>query len=127
MRRRPTALILGLIVCACAAVNSRTTNDAVYSKVQARTGEQLYQEHCLLCHDKKYFRPVLKAWDGRSLAVFFGAMRSSMPQINPGALRDQEYVDILAYILSLSRYPAGDVELNYSDGTMDEITIAIRQ
>jgi hypothetical protein len=49
-----------------------------------------------------------------------------MPETNPGALPRKDYVDILAYILSLSRYPAGDAELDYKDGVLDEIVISGR-
>ena len=127
IRIRFVAAILSLILCAVAAADPRTTNDAIYSKAQAKSGAQLYQRHCLICHDKKYFRPVLKAWDGRSLELFFVAMSSSMPQSNPGALRDNEYIDILAYILSLSRYPTGDADLDYRDGALNEIVITRRK
>lgn len=120
-------LTSSLIVCTVGAAEPRTINDAIYSKAQAKIGEQLYQEHCLLCHDKKYFRPVLKAWDGRPLELFFMAMSSSMPEGNPGVLRDKEYVDILAYILSLGRYPPGDIELAYQDGVLNDITIVDRK
>ena len=34
-----------------------TTNDSIYSKEQAKSGEKLYKTNCLICHDKKYFRP----------------------------------------------------------------------
>ncbi len=124
---RLVVLTLSLMVCAIAHAEPRTINDAIYSKAQAEIGAQLYKEHCLICHDKKYFRPVLKAWDGRSLEVFFTVMSASMPESNPGALLEKEYVDILAYILSLGRYPAGDTELDYKDGALNEITIANRK
>jgi cytochrome c len=124
---RMVVLTSSLIVCAIASAEPRTINDAIYSEAQAETGEQLYKEHCLTCHDKKYFRPVLKAWDGRSLEVFFTVMSASMPESNPGSLLEKESVDILAYILSLGRYPVGDTELDYKDGALNEITIANRK
>jgi len=124
---RLVVLALSLIVCATASAEPHTINDAIYSEAQAKIGEQLYTEHCLMCHDKKYFRPVLKAWDGRSLEVFFTVMSTSMPESNPGALLEKEYVDILAYILSLGRYPAGDTELDYKDGVLNAITITNRK
>jgi hypothetical protein len=54
-------------------------------------------------------------------------MSTSMPESNPGFLREKEYVDILAYILSLSRYAPGDTELDYQDGALDKIAVAARQ
>lgn len=123
---RIVVVTLSLIVCANATADPRTINDAIYSRAQAEIGKQLYKEHCLICHDKKYFRPVFKAWDGRSLDELFALMRASMPENNPGMLLDKEYVDILAYILSLGRYSAGDTELDYEDGALKETTIAKR-
>jgi mono/diheme cytochrome c family protein len=104
----------------------RTINDGVYTDQQARAGEKLYEQHCLTCHDKKYFRPVLKVWDGQPLGILYTIMSASMPESNPGALPRDEYVDILAYILSLNRYPSGDTELDYADGRLDDITITAR-
>jgi cytochrome c len=103
-----------------------TTNDAIYSKAQAETGEQLYQDHCLLCHDKKYFRPVFKAWEGKSLGRLNIVMNTSMPLNNPASLAMQDYVDILAYMLSLNRYPAGDDPLPNDNDALETITIAPR-
>ena len=54
-------------------------------------------------------------------------MSTSMPESNPGFLTEKEYVDILAYILSLSRYATGDTELDYQNGSLNEITVAARQ
>ena len=123
----PIAILLLLAVAGNAAAEPRTTNDAVYSKEQAKIGEQLYKQHCLMCHDKKYFRPVFNAWEGQSLGIMYTVMSASMPESNPGALALQEYVDILAYILSLNRYTAGDTALSNENGALNEITIAQRK
>ena len=116
-----------LLAWAAASADSRTVNDAVYSKAQAKVGEKLYADHCILCHDRKYFRPVLKRWEGQPLGILFTVMSTSMPESNPGFLMEKEYVDILAYILSLSRYAPGDTELDYRNGALNEITVAARQ
>ena len=116
-----------LLAWAAASADSRTVNDAVYSKAQAKAGEKLYADQCILCHDKKYFRPVLKRWEGQPLSILFTVMSTSMPESNPGFMTEKEYVDILAYILSLSRYAPGDAELDYQDGALNEITVAARQ
>ncbi|HEX7720199.1 MAG TPA: cytochrome c [Woeseiaceae bacterium] len=115
-----------LLASAGALADPRTINDGIYTDEQAKAGEQLYAQHCLTCHDKKYFRPVLKVWDGQPLGILYTIMSASMPESNPGALPRKEYVEILAYILSLNRYPSGDSELGYEDGMLDDITIASR-
>jgi cytochrome c len=122
-------IITYCLLTAAVAANAdpRNINDAIYTEEQAEVGEKLYAEHCLTCHDKKYFRPVLKAWEGQPLGILYGIMSASMPESNPGSLPRKDYVDILAYILSLNRYPAGDAELDYRNGELDEIIISGRE
>lgn len=110
-----------------ASAEVRNINDGVYTKDQAEVGEALYAQHCLLCHDKKYFRPVLKRWEGQPIGILFTVMSTSMPENNPGFLTEKENVDILAYVLSLSRYAPGDTELDYQDGALNEIMVAPRE
>ena len=112
---------------ALASADPRTVNDGVYTRDQAKVGEALYKDQCLLCHDKKYFRPVLKRWEGQPINVLFTVMSTSMPESNPGFLSEKEYVDILAYILSLSRYAAGDTELDYKDGALNDLAVEARK
>jgi len=128
--RKITRLFLPLLLAAWDSSNAadpRTTNDGVYTEDQADLGETLYAQHCLLCHDKKYFRPVLKRWEGQPIGILYTVMMTSMPESNPGFLTEKEYVDILAYILSLSRYSPGDTELDYKDGALNELTVEARQ
>lgn len=120
------AILLGCDRAVADPAAQRTINDGIYTEAQAEAGEALYEQHCLTCHDRKYFRPVLKTWSGQPLGVLYTMMSASMPQSNPGSLPRRDYVDILAYILSLNRYPAGDTELSYEGGVLDEITITGR-
>lgn len=106
-----------------AVADQRTTADAVYTKAQAKKGEKLFKQNCLVCHDKKYFRPVLQVWNGQSVGIFYDMMAGSMPETNPGGMLDREYVDILAYIFSLSKYPVGEEKLDYRGGKLNEIVI----
>lgn len=129
MKKGLLALVIAAFGCGATvfAEEPRTLNDAIYTKAQAKVGEGLYKTNCLTCHDKKYFRPVLKRWAGQPLSTFYTVMAASMPESNPGSLPDDEYIDILAYIISLSRYPAGDAELEYAPETLANITIANRK
>jgi len=47
-----------------------TVNERVYTKEQAKIGEKLYTDQCLICRDKKTFRPVLKRFEGSRSAAF---------------------------------------------------------
>jgi hypothetical protein len=50
-------------------------------------------------------------WVGLPLNDLFERMRVSMPQNNPGSLSRQQNADILAFMLSAGKYPAGKTEL----------------
>ena len=120
-------VIFMLLTAPAAQADPRTIADGVYTEEQAAAGEELYAKHCLTCHDKRYFRPVLKRWNGQPLGMLYLIMSTTMPESNPASLRQDDYVDILAYVLSLSRYPSGDEKLDYRDGALDEITVAPRK
>lgn len=100
-----------------------STNSGVYTKEQAKKGAKLYKTNCLICHDKKYFKPVLKTWEGRTLEMLYETMSTTMPETNPAGLPRQDYVDILAYILSLSKYPVGESKLDYRNKALVSIKI----
>lgn len=132
MKHRPALLrsvlvMAGVMAVLVATADQRSVNDGIFTEEQAETGEELYATHCLLCHDKKYFRPVLQRSEGQPLSIMFTVMSTAMPESNPGFLSEKEYVDILAYILSLSRYAPGDTELSYENGALDNVIVEARK
>ncbi len=104
---------LALSVFACSvlvsgtALGARSLDDGVYTKAQARAGKKLYEEHCLACHERGYFRGVLRTRQGETLDPLFEVMVTQMPQNDPGSLADSEYVDVIAYMLSQAKYTDG--------------------
>jgi mono/diheme cytochrome c family protein len=119
--QRLAAVLMLTIGAVSVQAEPRTTQDGVYSKAQAKQGGKIYKQQCQVCHDKKYFRPVLKRWSGQSAAILYDVMAGSMPESNPGGLLPDEYVDLMAYIFSQSRYPAGEQPLK--SAALAEITI----
>jgi len=103
------------------AAGSRTLEDSVYSRDQARAGKKIYSKHCRACHERGYFREVLRTHRGETLDLLFEIMVTEMPQNAPGSLRDEEYVDVIAYIISQARYADGERDLSVAD--LDEIVI----
>lgn len=105
----------------------RSIWDGVYTQAQADQGQMLARGPCGLCHgsrlngvpDDQDQRPApplaranfLRSWEGRSLGSLYGYSRATMPQSNPGFLPDEDYVAIIAYMLSLTGAPAGDTPL----------------
>ena len=59
----------------------------------------------------------------RRLKELWDVASGTMPEDNPGSLKQQEYADILAYFLSLNEYPAGDAELQGNAAAMAAIRI----
>jgi cytochrome c len=99
----------------------RSVWDGVYSDEQAKRGEALYRKNCVACHGSlltggEMASPLSGAiffsnWNGLDLDVLFERIRKSMPQDRPGKLSRQVNADILAYLLSFNKFPAGKSDL----------------
>jgi S-disulfanyl-L-cysteine oxidoreductase SoxD len=95
--------------------------DGVYTPAQAKRGEELYGQFCASCHGAALnggeMAPALTGgdfatdWIGLTLNDLFERIRVSMPQDQPGSLSRQQNADVLAFMLSAGKYPAGTTEL----------------
>lgn len=113
--------------------------DGVYTQAQAEDARLLYLGGCATCHgsrlngapDDPDMQPgpplagttFLRDWDGRTLAALFEFARSTMPVRNPGQFSDQQYIDIIAYMLSYGDAPAGDERLEPDMDALESIVI----
>ena len=77
--RHSIIAVAALLAAATALAEPRTINDGVFTEAQVERGEELYKTHCLTCHDNRYFRPVLRRWEGQPLGVLYMVMITSMP------------------------------------------------
>ena len=101
--------------------SSRSVWDGVYTEEQARRGKDLYGTHCLACHGETLegsgpvhplTGPDFAAnWNGLSMGDMLERTRTTMPMDKPGTLSRQQIADVLSYVLSVNKLPAGDVEL----------------
>jgi mono/diheme cytochrome c family protein len=112
-RRGVSAAALLITVGAMTALSAerpaRTTRDRIYTAEQAERGKEVYKEACASCHALDFYSgQTMKSWDGGSLSDLYDAISIGMPPGNPGSLKRREYVDILAYILSLNGTSAGE-------------------
>lgn len=91
-----------------------STATGVYTAAQANRGEQVYFSICVSCHPKgTYTAPVFREkWNGHLLSELFNFVSTSMPKEQPGTLEDQEYADVIAYLLKINGAPAGKTELS---------------
>jgi hypothetical protein len=82
----------------------------VYSTAQARRGESTHRKHCTECHNAVAYTGAAfrRLWAGRPVYEFWDQVRTTMPNDSPGSLKPGEYLDILAYVLRLNGYPAGE-------------------
>jgi len=96
-----------------------------YTRTQSERGRAVFEAVCGECHYLSDFRGRDFEWSWRRQTArnLYEEMVETMPEDDPGALTDQQYIDILAYILSLNDYPAGEVELRPTDEAMDGVPL----
>ena len=88
-------------------------------------------ERCVACHGDGLtggeLAPPLTGdvfnanWDGVMLSDLADRIRTTMPQDRPGSLSRQQSADIIAYLLSLAKFPSGDAPLASDATTLGEI------
>ena len=113
------------VAAASAQAPQKTTNDGVYTAAQAERGKKAFSASCTTCHDTDRFSGATftDAWAGKPMKEIWDVASGTMPEDNPGSLKQQEYADILAYFLSLNAFPAGEAELAPGAGPMANIKI----
>ena len=109
----------------------QTVWDGVYTVDQAARGMVVYEADCSRCHladlsGSNEGRPLAgerfrQDWYEDTLGVLHSRMRRLMPFDEPDSLGEQAYLDVLAYILQVNEFPAGDAEL--VPETLDPIRI----
>ena len=83
--------------------------EGVYTTGQADRGQEVALLVCFECHSAGEWRGegFIRLWEGRRLGDLYERIRRTMPQNDPGRLTAEEYVDIVAYMLSLQDVPTG--------------------
>jgi mono/diheme cytochrome c family protein len=133
---RTKLAIFFLLSCSLAAV-TRSVWDGVYTRQQADRGQATYREECLKCHGESLGGgeggPLLageefrQKWYGKTAGDLLAAMRKTMPSDDPGSLSSREYSDLVAYLLSVNEFPAGQKELDRDVAALSEIRIEARR
>jgi len=109
----------------------KSTWDGIYTEAQAQRGAAKYHDHCEWCHKEDLggedeASPLTgwgfsANWDGLPLGALFERIRRDMPQMKAGTLSREVNTDILAYMLKVNKFPAGETELPPSKPVMDQI------
>ena len=110
---------------------SRSVWDGVYTEEQATRGEETYRKECASCHGETLVggggaAPLtggafLSNWNGLTVGDLFERIRKTMPQGALGKLTKQQDADVLAYVLSFNKFPAGKTELQKQVEFLKEI------
>lgn len=110
-------LLVGMVL-ALLSVGAQTQTNGPYVKEQADKGESLFQQNCAMCHGSKLEGgggPALSAatlyTDWGTADALFSMFSKAMPPQSPGQLKEDEYVNILAFILRFNGIPEGSSPL----------------
>ena len=101
---------------------------ASYSTAQATRGKDIYESTCGTCHEPAQFvgQAFVESWNDRRVWDFYSLVRSTMPLDNPGGLKDQEYIDVVAYLLQANKAPAGTDSLKADTTALRARKIAVQ-
>jgi len=127
------AVIGGLLGSALRAQGPTSVTGGVYTADQAKRGQAIYNDGCAKCHlddlSGGATSPPLKGddflsgWKGKTVGALFDEVRMTMPFDSPGSLTPAQYADVLAYILSMNKYPAGEKDLDKDPTPLQAIKI----
>ena len=106
------ALAVGVTVAA-----EQTSTTGVYTADQAQAGRAVYEQDCAQCHQAdlqgSFEAPqlagesFLRFWGDLSPRDLFDRIRSSMPPDRPGALGEEAYLGVVAFLLQANGAPPG--------------------
>jgi hypothetical protein len=112
--------------------------DGVYTAPQAARGKAVYYAYCEKCHGIELAGgrketggggPPLKGpaflqnWERQNLTSLLSKISGTMPLDSPASLRSNDYVDLIAYILSGNEYPTGNAEITGDTKALAELQI----
>jgi mono/diheme cytochrome c family protein len=117
-----------------AQAQHRSLRDGVFTAAQSNRGKAQYETHCAACHgaalEGSDTAPELSGsvflgnWGGLSAAELFTRIRTTMPANEPGSLGDAAVADVMAYLFTVNKFPAGGTELPRDAQALQQIGIA---
>jgi mono/diheme cytochrome c family protein len=129
--------VAGVSHYAVQAEQNKTVWDGVFSKEQADRGAAAYKTACSECHGNDLagdgFAPALTGaefmgnWNDLSVGDLFERIRISMPPSGPSGVTPAQKADILAYIMTTNKWPAGAAELEPKTEALKQIKIEMKK
>jgi hypothetical protein len=117
-------VVVGQPSGAAEAAAQKSTNDGVYSKVQADGAKAQFDKICADCHpfseaEKKKPKDVplggdtfFENWTGRSLKELTTTIALTMPNDGSAVVSEEEAQNLVAFILQKNGFPAGSKPLD---------------
>jgi quinoprotein glucose dehydrogenase len=128
-----TVGLLQQMLFAQAAPHEVTVRSGVYTAEQAQQGKTIYQNQCGMCHGDALEgsgqnsplagTTFLNNWNEQTAADLFMKTIVMMPSGEPGTLTPKDTAQVLAYILSANKFPAGKTELPSDPQSLETIHI----
>src|SRR5579883_1682525 len=121
--------MLAAVLILLLQTSPKTVLDGAYSEMQAGRGKTAYTTHCTSCHGdalEGISAPTLtgarflERWRESPLDGLYLFIRDRMPfgrGPNFNAISDNQYLDIITYLLKVNGYPTGAAEL-----TLESVT-----
>ena len=111
-------LVVGLISAGWLSVpagaqSGASVADGVFTEAQASRGEATFRRVCSACHDTGEFSGgrFRLTWVGQSAGDLYDTIATLMPEGDPGSLTPAQYAAVVAYLLQVNGYPAGESDL----------------
>ncbi|MDA1185704.1 MAG: cytochrome c [Acidobacteria bacterium] len=124
-----------LVVCVLHAVPAAQAGaSGSFSAAQVTRGEAVYATQCASCHGLELegvadLFPALagatfvQTWQDRSVGELFEKVIVTMPALDPGSMTPAQTADVVAYMLSVSKYPAGSADLGSDQAALNAIPV----
>jgi cytochrome c len=112
-----------LSAAAASATTSGKALPTLFTSIEASQGRIVFEQHCAACHGEDLRGKIGPALIGPSLgsaanhttvSIMFNVIAFEMPAGEPASLTQQNYVDVMAYILQRNGYPADAHPLTYA-------------
>jgi len=137
-RMRPFTCLIAVLGVAYASAIAQSPGpsaaDGVYTAAQASRGKASYMVFCAGCHADDLAgtnsgdsgAPPLKHdrfMRGSTAGALYTKINRSMPQDAPGTLKDQDVLELVAFLLEANGFPAGLTDLPADVKALDLIRI----
>ncbi|MGC2400690.1 MAG: cytochrome c [Acidobacteriaceae bacterium] len=107
--------------------------DGIYTADQAKRGEANFKKQCSSCHGEALDGvgpypaltgdEFLSKYEGQPTVTLYDMVQKLMPATAPGTLTRPDAADLLAYILSFNKFPAGKTDLPSDEDSLKKLIL----